>query len=237
MTTCRRCSERAKATTARVITTTANVQSENARTSWPAPSAAPIARPSHARQVALTIMRAASTSASVQKNIDIVSGCTIAADLGGERAEREQAERGEVGDAPPGEHEPAELEQKHCRAEQEEGVHELDDPERIAEPERAPHPDRPRRNGVEAGWCVVLADPVREALAVQDPLRVRDVVDRVVAEPRRVAQHVPRRDHGERSEERDRPAAVPGGHAADRRPVPSRPSSPSRYRAIPKLIG
>ena len=67
---------------------------------------------------------------------------------------------------------------------------------------------------VEAGRRVVLADPVREVPAGDQPVGVRHVVAGVVALPERVVRGVPEPDRGhereQRPEDRRGPAVAPG---------------------------
>ena len=80
------------------------------------------------------------------------------------------------------EDETGQLEQEHGCRHEEHRIDELDQPQRLAEPDLLAEPDRGGGDGVEARRRVVLADAVGEAVAVEDRLGVGDVVDRVVAE-------------------------------------------------------
>ena len=59
-------------------------------------------------------------------------------------------------------------------------IQQLNQTERVTEPEPIAELDRARGERIEAGGRVVLPDPVRNSFTLANALRVSDVVDRVV---------------------------------------------------------
>ena len=149
-------------------------------------------------------MRTQNQSASVQRKSAIVAGWNIASIrtvTGRKRDERGRADREPVATGPELARDPPD--EQHG-PEQEEHVHRHPGPVRVvdAHTEFADEPIGRPGDGVVAGRRVVLAGAVRQLAARHEPVGVGLMVKRVVAEPGRVVNDVPRAEDDDESADR-----------------------------------